>query len=159
MTIVKPSIDPNLDLVLERVLDVPRHLVWKAWTTPEHLKQFFVPRPWTVSECTLDLRPGGVFHTVMQSPDGTSFPNTGCYLEIVENKRLVFTDALLPGFRPSKEPFFTAILELEDAGTGTKYTATAMHRDGEGRKKHEEMGFFEGWGTVVTQMVEFIKSR
>jgi hypothetical protein len=62
--------DPELDLVLERVVDVPPELIWKAWTQPEHLKQWFVPRPWTITECEIDLRPGGVFRMVMRPPDG-----------------------------------------------------------------------------------------
>ena len=72
---IKP--DPKLDLVLERVVDVPRELVWKAWTTPEHLKHWFVPKPWTITDCEIDLRRGGIFRTVMRSPEGQEFPNVG----------------------------------------------------------------------------------
>ncbi|MEX0760309.1 MAG: SRPBCC domain-containing protein, partial [Tistlia sp.] len=115
--------DPRLDLVLERDVDVPLERVWKAWTTPEHLRHWFVPKPWTVTACEMDLRPGGVFSTTMRSPDGQEFPNVGCYLEVVENERLVFTDALLPGFRPAPKPFFTGALLLERRGSGTRYTA------------------------------------
>ncbi|MFC3677031.1 SRPBCC family protein [Ferrovibrio xuzhouensis] len=152
------TVDPKRDLVLERLIDVPPALVWKVWTTPEHLKHWFVPKPWTITDCEVDLRPGGVFRSVMRSPEGQEFPNIGCYLEIVPQQRLVFTDALLPGFRPSEKPFFTAILELSPHGSGTRYVATAIHRDEAGRKQHEEMGFEHGWGTVVTQMVAYIKA-
>src|SRR3954466_15218568 len=89
--------DPELDLVLERVVDVPAEAIWKAWTTPEQVKRWFTPAPWTTTECEIDLRPGGIFRTVMRSPDGRAFPNLGCYLEIVPNERLVFTNVLLPG--------------------------------------------------------------
>lgn len=150
--------DPRLDLVLERSIDVPPALVWEAWTTPEHLKHWFVPKPWTVTDCEIDLRPGGIFRTVMRSPEGQEFPNLGCYLEVVPKERLVFTDALLPGFRPSEKPFFTAILRLAPNGTGTQYTAIAIHRDEAGRKQHEDMGFHDGWGTVVDQMVAYLKA-
>jgi uncharacterized protein YndB with AHSA1/START domain len=156
-SIIKP--DPKLDLVLERVIDVPRELVWIAWTTPEHLKHWFCPRPWTTTECEIDLRPGGIFRSVMRSPEGQEFPNIGCYLEIIPNERLVFTDALLPGYRPAENPFFTAVLTLEPSGSGTRYVAMAIHRDEAGRKKHEEMGFHQGWGTVVDQMVEYVKKE
>jgi uncharacterized protein YndB with AHSA1/START domain len=152
-------VDPKLDLVLERNIDVPRELVWKVWTTAEHLKPWFCPKPWMVTECELDPRPGGIFRTVMRGPEGQEFPNLGCYLDLVPNERLVFTDALLPGYRPSEKPFFTAILDLYPQGSGTRYVATALHRDEAGRKQHEEMGFHDGWGTVVTQMVEYIKTR
>ncbi len=150
--------DPKLDLVLEREIDVPVELVWEAWTTPESIKEWFCPKPWSVSSCEIDLRPGGRFNTVMRSPEGQEFPNSGCYLEVVPNKRLVFTDTLLPGFRPSPKPFFTAALLLEPTATGARYTAIAIHGNEETRKQHEEMGFHDGWGTVVDQLVAHIKA-
>jgi uncharacterized protein YndB with AHSA1/START domain len=157
--------DPKLDLVLERVVDVPPALVWKAWTQPEHLKPWFTPAPWKTVDCEIDLRPGGIFRTVMRSPDGQDFPNIGCYLEVVENRRLVWTSALLPGWRPAKlegapgcaELSFTAILSLEPAGKGTKYTATALHPDEAGCRRHAEMGFHDGWGKCLEQLVAYAK--
>lgn len=153
------KIDPTLDLVLEREIDVPVELVWKAWTTPEHLREWFVPKPWTIAACELDVRPGGTFSTTMRSPDGKEFPNLGTYLEVKPYERLIFTDTLLPGYRPAPNPFFTAVLELAGNGSGTRYTAIAIHGDAAARKKHEEMGFHSGWGTVVEQMTAYIKSR
>ena len=150
--------DPTLDLVLDREIDVPVELVWEAWTTPESIKEWFCPKPWSVSSCEIDLRPGGRFNTVMRSPEGDEFPNSGCYLQVVPNKRLVFTDTLLPGFRPSPKPFFTAALLLEPTATGARYTAIAIHGNEETRKQHEEMGFHDGWGTVVDQLVAHIKA-
>jgi uncharacterized protein YndB with AHSA1/START domain len=114
------QLDPKLDLILERVIDVPRELMWAAWTTPEHIKKWFTPAPWRTVDCELDLRPGGIFRTVMRSPEGQEFPSAGCFLEIVENERLVWTSALGSGYRPSKtsaapsDPFvFTAMISLE----------------------------------------------
>ncbi len=151
--------DPKLDLVLEREIDVPVSLVWKVWTTPEHLKHWFCPKPWQTTQCAIDLRPGGLFTSVMRGPEGQEFTNSGCYLEIVANERLVFTDTLLEGWRPSPNPFFTAILDLTPLGPErTRYVATALHGNEDTRKKHEEMGFYDGWGTVVTQMVAYIKA-
>jgi uncharacterized protein YndB with AHSA1/START domain len=150
--------DPKLDLVLERVVDVPRDLVWAAWTKPEHLRKWFTPAPWTVSDCEIDLRPGGIFRTVMRSPEGKEFPNIGCYLEVVPNERLVWTDALLPGYRPAENPFLTAIITLEVQGKGTRYTAMAIHRDAAARQKHEEMGFHQGWGKALDQLVAHVKA-
>ncbi|MBX3518865.1 MAG: SRPBCC family protein [Xanthobacteraceae bacterium] len=150
--------DPKFDLVLERDIDVPVELVWKVWTTPEHLKHWFVPKPWSLARCKIDLRPGGEFSSVMLSPEGKEFPNNGCYLEVVPNERLVFTDTLLAGYRPSPKPFFTAALLLEPRNGGTRYTAIAIHGDEATRKQHEEMGFHDGWGTVVTQMTDYIKA-
>ncbi len=158
MTAPIAKFDPQLDLVLEREIDVPVELVWKAWTTPEHVRHWFVPRPWTITSCEIDLRPGGIFASTMRSPDGQEFANVGCYLEIVPMRRMVFTDTLLPGWRPSSKPFFTAVLELEPKGSGTRYVATAIHGEEASRKTHEEMGFHDGWGTVVSQMVEYIQA-
>ncbi|TGN13164.1 SRPBCC family protein [Leptospira ilyithenensis] len=159
------QLNPKLDLVLERIVDVPRELVWAAWTTPEHIKQWFTPVPWQTVDCKIDLRPGGMFFTVMRSPEGQDYPNTGCYLEVIQNERLTWTDRLSPGFRPSSNsindhPFFvTASITLEPHANGCKYNATVMHSDEESRKKHEEMGFHEGWGTVLDQLVAFVKKK
>jgi uncharacterized protein YndB with AHSA1/START domain len=154
--------DSRLDLVLERTVDVPPELVWKAWTEPEHLKPWFTPVPWKTVECDIDLRPGGAFRTVMRSPEGKDFPNVGCYLEIVPNRKLVWTDALEPGYRPARPdpdaPFrFTAMILLEPHGKGTKYTAIALHNTEEARARHEDMGFHSGWGMALDQLVEYAK--
>lgn len=152
------SFDPNLDLVLERVVDVPPALVWAAWTTPELIKQWFAPKPWTVSACQIDLRPGGSCATTMRSPEGQEFPNVGCYLEVIPNKRLTFTDAMGAGFRPSERPFFTAIVNMEAVGAdSTRYTAIAVHRDPAGKQQHENMGFTVGWGICLDQLVALMK--
>jgi uncharacterized protein YndB with AHSA1/START domain len=149
--------DPKLDLVLERDIDVSPELVWLAWTRPEHLKPWFCPKPWSVSECEIDLRPGGAFRTVMNGPNGESHASGGCYLEVVPNERLVWTDALLPGYRPALEPFFTGVLLLEKRGKLTHYTAIAIHRDEGACKKHAEMGFHHGWGIALDQLVAHVK--
>jgi uncharacterized protein YndB with AHSA1/START domain len=157
----------NLDLVLERVVDVPRELVWAAWTKPEHIKKWFTPAPWTTVDCEIDLRPGGIFRTVMRSPEGQEFSNAGCYLEIVPNEKLVCTSALGPGYRPAirvdatgscEELYFTAIILMERQGDRTKYTAIAMHGDEKTSKKHEQMGFYQGWETALNQLVAVAKT-
>ena len=157
------KIDPRLDLVLERVVDVPAELVWAAWTKPEHIVKWFTPSPWTTTSCEIDLRVGGAFKSVMRSPEGQEYPNVGCYLEIVPNRKLVWTDALEGGFRPAPPdpgPGFrmTAALLLEPQARGTKYTAIAMHSDPEAVRKHEAMGFHEGWGKALDQLVAHAKT-
>ena len=157
---------PKLDLSFERFVDVPKEPIWRAWTQPQHLKPWFCPLPWTTIDCDIDLRPGGLFRTVMQSPEGQEFPNIGCYLEVVENERLVWTNALLPNFRPaipnktgeSVEFFFTASIELAVHGTGTRYTATVRHGDEASCKQHAAMGFEAGWGKALEQLVAYIKA-
>ncbi|MFG0328994.1 MAG: SRPBCC family protein [Phycisphaerales bacterium] len=154
----RPEINPELDLVLERVVEARPELIWRAWTEPEALKKWFTPEPWETVDCEIDLRPGGIFSTTMKSPDGEILPaHPGCFLEVVENRRLVFTDALGPGFRPKSEPFMTAIILLEPEGEGTRYTAIARHADPEARAKHEAMGFEPGWGAALDQLVELTK--
>ena len=148
--------NPRLDLLLERVVDVSRELVWAAWTRPEHLMKWFAPAPMTTVDCEIDLRPGGVFRTVMRSPDGQEFPNVGCFLDVVERERLVWTTVLGPGFRPSSPApgiSMTAVISIEQAEHGTKYSALAMHGDAATRERHAEMGFYEGWGTALDQLV------
>ncbi len=144
---------PQHSLVLERVLDATPAQIYKAWTTPELLKQWFAPAPWTIVSADCDLRPGGSSGIVMKSPEGEEYPNPGVYLELVPDKRIVTTDAFLPGWIPTGQPFMVAHVELEDLGDGrTKYTATAMHWTEEARAQHEQMGFHEGWGQVADQL-------
>ena len=162
------STHSELDLMFERIVDVPRELIWQAWTTPEKLLPWFCPLPWKTVECEIDLRVGGRFYTVMQSPEGQKFPSTGCYLELVENEILTWTNALEPGFRPANPPevtpghecaefLMTATITLEAHANGTKYTALVQHADIDSRIRHEEMGFKEGWGTCLDQLVAIIK--
>jgi uncharacterized protein YndB with AHSA1/START domain len=157
----------KLDLVLERTIDAPVDLVWQAYSNPEHLKRWFAPRPYEITECELDLEPGGIFRIRMIGPDGfdTGHGNAGCVLEVVEGRKLAWTSALGPGYRPAElgeegcESFpMTAIVTFADAGNGrTAYKAVALHKDAADREKHEQMGFHDGWGTVAGQLEEFAK--
>ena len=157
----------NTDLILERTLDAPIELVWEAYTNPEHIKQWFAPKPYQITECELDLRPGGIFRIRMVGPDGfdTGHGVPGCVLEVIDREKLTWTSALGPGYRPNLsgegcESFpFTAVVTFADAGNGkTAYRAVALHKDVADREKHEQMGFNEGWGTVAGQLEEFAQS-
>ncbi len=155
----KTQIDPELDMVLERVVTTSRRHIWAAWTRPELMIQWFTPGPWKTISAEIDLRPGGASKITMASPEGQEFPNIGCILECIENERLVFTDALEPGFRPSPTPFFTGVIELEDVPGGTLYRAIALHKDAADRQKHEAMGFMTGWGLALDQLVELMSHQ
>lgn len=161
---IRTTIDPKRDLLLERIVDVPVELVWKAWTQPEHIKVWFCPRPWRVTACDIDLRPGGMFRTTMQGPNGESHSGNGCYLEIVERERLVWTDALETNYRPSStqntcfDGHFTAFVLMEPHGNGTRYTVIARHATEAAAKSHQEIGFADGWGTALDQLVEHMQS-
>ena len=154
----------QLDLVLERTLNAPRDLVWKAWTNPDHLKRWFAPKPYEISEVEMDLTPGGIFRIRMVGPDGfdTGHGNAGCVLEVVDGAKLVWTSALGPQFRPAEmaatgcESFpMTAVVTFADAGDDrTLYRAVALHRNEADRDVHEKMGFADGWGKCAEQLEE-----
>lgn len=101
--------NPELDLILQREVDVTPEQIWHAWTTPEHLMKWFCPLPWKTVACEIDLKPGGIFRTVMQSPEGQQFPNIGCYLEVIPNKKTELDQCPAARLQASK-----------DAGTFTR---------------------------------------
>ena len=149
------------DLVLERTLDAPVDLVWKAYTTPEHIKNWWAPTPYETPEVEIDWTPGGIFRCVMTGPDDFREDFAGCVLEVVPGKRITWTFALGPSFRPNDftgrdgcEAFpFTAVVTFADAGGGrTAYKVVAMHANDADRAKHEEMGFDEGWAVAAGQL-------
>lgn len=151
------NIDKNLDFVLERILNVSADKVYQAWTTPELMYEWFCPKPWKVIEAKVDARPGGIYYTVMQSPEGDKFPGEGCVLEAIPGKKLVWTSLMKENYRPAEITEegvpFTVEIFLEDLGhKKTKYTALMRHGDEESRKKHEAMGFHEGWGICADQL-------
>ncbi|MBM1814168.1 SRPBCC family protein [Pseudosulfitobacter pseudonitzschiae] len=152
------ELDPQTDLTFTRKIDVSPALLWECWTTPEHIKAFFVPKPHKVTACEIDLRTGGRFNTTFEV-EGNTMENNGVFLELIPQRKLVFTDTYSEGWKPSPDPFMTAIVEFEDDGAGgTIYTATARHRSAESRQNHEDMGFFDGWGTVVDQLAAYAKT-
>lgn len=148
------------ELILTRDLDLPAEKLWRGWTDPELLRQWFCPRPWGVSRAELDVRPGGSCLVVMRSPEGQEFPNPGVYLEVVPHRRLVFTDAYTKAWEPAEHPFMTATISFDDLGGGrTRYTACARHWSVADREKHEAMGFHAGWNQALDQLVELLRSR
>jgi uncharacterized protein YndB with AHSA1/START domain len=80
------------DLLVTRVFNAPRELVWEAWTDPQHFKQWWGPRDYTCPYCEMDLRVGGKYLNCMRSPEGQDIWSTGEYREIIPMERLVFTD-------------------------------------------------------------------
>jgi uncharacterized protein YndB with AHSA1/START domain len=145
------------ELVLMREIDAPREKIFRAWTDPELLKQWFCPKPWGVSHAELDVRTGGSSVIVMNGPNGEVVDNRGVYLEVVPNEKIVFTDAFKTAWVPSEKPFMTGIVLLEPLGDGkTKYTAIARHWTEEDKKMHEAMGFHEGWGAATDQLAALV---
>jgi uncharacterized protein YndB with AHSA1/START domain len=142
------------DLRLDVIVDAPRAAVWRCWTEPELLQQWFCPKPWRVSRADLDVRPGGRMNTVMEGPGGERHDNVGIFLEVDAGRRLTFTDGYSEGFVPAGSHFMTGYLELADTADGkTHIIWGARHGSDEDTKRHLDMGFVEGW-TAVTRQLE-----
>jgi len=144
------------DLILTMMIDAPPEKVFRAWTEPELLKQWFAPLPWTVSRVETDVRAGGSSLVVMRSPEGVDYPNPGVYLEVVKNRRIVLTDAYKSGWQPPDKPFMTAIITFEEVDGGTKYIAIVRHWTDADREAHEKMGFHVGWPICAEQLAALV---
>lgn len=150
---------PAHSLKLERIIAAPRDKVWRCWTEPELLKQWYCPRPWRVVEAELDVRAGGRCFVVMQGPEGQRVPLPGVYLDVVPGSRLVFTDAFEAAWVPSARAFMVGELLLDDAGDGqTRYRAFAHHWSAADRDEHEKMGFHDGWNAAADQLQALAQS-
>jgi uncharacterized protein YndB with AHSA1/START domain len=157
MNAIAPTTPPtDRDLVLARIIDASPDKLYRAWTQPELLKQWFAPLPYTTPVAELDVRPGGATMIVMRAPDGTDLPNPGVFLEVVENERLVFTNAYTKAWEPSDKPFMTVVLTFEDLGGRTRYTALVRHWSVADREAHERMGFHQGWSQCADQLAAVV---
>ena len=154
--VAEPAAANNLELSLTRIIDAPPSKLFRAWTEPELIVQWFTPPPYLTIAAEVDVRAGGTSVVTMQAPDGTKIPNRGVYLEVVKDKRLVFTDAYTSAWVPSEKPFMTAILTFEEHEGKTKYTARVLHWTVEDRETHEKMGFHQGWGIATDQLESLV---
>ncbi|SFP19093.1 Uncharacterized conserved protein YndB, AHSA1/START domain [Pseudomonas sp. NFPP07] len=144
------------ELSISRLIDAPPGKLFRAWTEPQLLVQWWGPHGMTTPECEMDLWVGGQFRTLMRAPDGNEYPTMGVFLEIVAPRRLVFTDAFLPGWIPSDKAFMSAEVTFDDLDGKTLYTARAMHWSEEDRQAHEAMGFHEGWGQSLDRLESLV---
>lgn len=142
----------SFELTLTRLIDAPPAVVYRAWTEPALLVQWFTPRPWTTPVVETDVRPGGASFILMRGPDGTEHACHGVYLEVVPNERLVFTDAYSRAWEPSAKPFMTVVLTFANEGGKTRYTARVRHWTEADLQTHEQMGFHAGWGKATDQL-------
>jgi uncharacterized protein YndB with AHSA1/START domain len=158
--VTTPATDPALDLTLQRVIRAPRRDVWRAWTEPALLERWWIPAPMVTRVDRLEVRPGGGFVTRM-SEDGDAFvPHTdGVFLLVEEHRRLVFTNVIDSAWRPaSPEPVsMTAEIVLDEHPDGTEYRAILRHGDPAHRDRHEQLGFFDGWGSVTAALAALVE--
>lgn len=156
MNVIKYN--PELDLVFERTVKLSPEQMWKGWTDPVTLMKWFCPRPWRVTDCRTNLVAGGEFYTLMEGPSGEKMPNHGCYLEVEKNHKLIWTNLMTEGFRPAPVDMmgfgFVARVTFESKGTDTLYRAIVSHSNTTDREKHAKMGFQEGWGMALDQLLE-----
>jgi uncharacterized protein YndB with AHSA1/START domain len=156
------AIDPTLDLTLERLIRAPRQAVWRAWTEPGLLVQWWLPAPAVARVDRLEVRPGGGFVTSM-SEDGSDFgPHTdSIFLVVEEERRLVFTNAIDSAWRPATpDPVsMTAEIHFDDHPEGTYYRAIVRHGDPVQRDRHEELGFYDGWGSVTDALARLVEKE
>jgi uncharacterized protein YndB with AHSA1/START domain len=146
------------ELNIERFINAPPAVVWKAWSDPEHLARWWIPAPIECQVIKLDLRPGGGFETRMRQTGGEFEPHVeACFLEIVPASRLVWTTVLSEGWQPV-EPWLglTAIITFDAEGPGTRYASRVLHRSAAESRKHDEMGFQEGWGAAIDQLAALV---
>ena len=147
------------ELTLTRLLDAPADKLFRCWTTPELIKQWFAPKPYTTPVADVDLRPGGASNVVMKSPEGQDIPCPGQYLEVVQGRKMVFSDAFTGDWAPKEgAPFMVATITFEPEAGKTRYTAVVRHWSEADKKKHEEMGFHQGWGICADQLEALAKT-
>lgn len=157
---MNPSLNPDLDLTISRVIRAPRAAIWSAWTDPKKFERWWIPEPALCKVVEMDVRPGGGLVTEISENGGAFSPHlSACFLAVDEGRRIVFTNALTAGWRPAEQAFMTAIIMLADHPDGTDYAAHVMHKSNADRNMHAEMGFYDGWGTVIGQLARLVERQ
>lgn len=147
------------ELVLTRLIDAPREKLFRCWTEPELLKRWFAPLPVSTTVAEVDLRVGGANRIVMRGPDGNEIDLPGTYLEVIPDRKLVFTDAYTGDWMPKPgKPFMTGIITFEDEAGQTRYTARVRHWSKEDCDAHAQMGFHQGWAQCTDQLAALAKT-
>jgi uncharacterized protein YndB with AHSA1/START domain len=156
------------EFVLTRVFDAPRDLVFRAWTEPERLKQWWGPKGFTMLSCRLDLRPGGVFHYGMRSPDGRAMWGKWVFREVVAPERLVFVVSFADEEgNPVRHPFapdwplevLSTLTFAEHEGKTTLTLRGVPLAATEAERKAFEAGhepMRKGWAGTLDQLAEHL---
>jgi uncharacterized protein YndB with AHSA1/START domain len=146
------------ELVLTRVFDAPRELVFKVWTDPKHVARWWGPHRFTNPVCELDLRPGGALLIHMRGPDGTVYPMTGVYQEIVPPERLVFTSGALDSDGNSMFEVLTTVTFAEEGGQ-TKQILRARVIKRTAQAAPYLAGMEAGWTQSLERLAAYIATE
>ncbi len=144
-------------IVLSRTFKAPRELVFKMFTDPKHLVNFWGPRGFSDTRCEIDLRVGGAFRMQMRGPDGTMYPCTGIYREIVPPERIVYVgtpDGI--GCGAGIPPRATVTMTFEEAGGYTTLTIDTRLHSMADRDAAIATGFREGWNDSFDRLDELL---
>lgn len=158
------KIDPERDILIDRVFSAPPAMIWRCWTEPELLCGWYLPRPWFLKDAIIDLRPGGRFALMPGGQTEEPVIIEGSILEAVPQRKLVFTDLFGEDFAPFEVPDsrfgpnFTAVLTFAAEGTGTRQSLVARHRTAAEAAANREGGFEAGWGTISDQLEELART-
>lgn len=145
------------DFVVSRFIKARRSLVWDAWTMPEQLAQWWCPKPITCRVTNFNLHPGGAFDIMMRDPSGQEMPQTGAFLDVVHQERIIFTTALTSNWRPAPMPLpITGIITMADEDDGTRYETRVLYIDEEERQKLAQMRFEAGWSQAIDQLDDLV---
>ncbi|MEO9967914.1 MAG: SRPBCC domain-containing protein [Reichenbachiella sp.] len=141
-------------LTLERVFNAPIKLVWEAWTQPDHIAKWWGPKGMEVSIVEHSFKVGGAWKFAMVMPDGKEFITEGIYSEIVPEKKIISS----ADFKPMTEGVEIQA-HFEGLGDKTKFVFKVVHETEEYCKQQEEMGFYNGWGSVFENLNEFLNAK
>ncbi|BAY99765.1 hypothetical protein NIES37_37480 [Tolypothrix tenuis PCC 7101] len=157
------STQSEREIIITRIFNAPRELVFQAWTDPKHIVQWWGPKGFTTRVTELDLRPGGQSRYVMVGPDGTEYPVKGVFCEIVPPERIVSSDEFDEGFEKvinaDLPQGIVMTVMFEDLDGKTKLTLQIRHATESDRRKHEEMGVVAGWNSSFDCLDEFLAKQ
>jgi uncharacterized protein YndB with AHSA1/START domain len=142
------------ELVVTRVIDAPRALVFRAWTQPEHVARWWGPKGFTVTHCEMDVRVGGAYRCAMRSPQGTEYWKRGVYREIVEPERVVFTFAWEQPDGSLEHELLTTVT-FEAHGRKTRLTLRQGVFETTGRRDDH----VTGWSSTLERLAEYLTTQ
>lgn len=149
------------EFVMERVFDAPRELVFKAWSDPQHLAQWWGPKGWTLPVCNMDFRPGGVWHYCMRGPEGEEGWGKAVYREIVEPERIVYVDSFADAEGNALEgmPETLITVTFSEQEGKTKLTSCAQFASVADLEATLAMGMVEGLTETWDRLEEYVTKR